>query len=313
MAPPAPMLIDDTPVSDPTQFIHSDWIGCGKTYPHTDTPAFILAARQEALAIPASHASLLPDPKSSVLDLLAFTLPSGPSVVVTLQQADRAFSFDEPTDDLKVLARRPVPSMKFLAKLQKAFGQAWFSGARSIVDGSRKHSRVPLQALTYWTEVQILLLKKAKWQSAEMWLTRWEREPDFLEEADHTRILLGSLPWSARVQALGSDTSADNLARLLSDDWLDDELVNMLTQGIYARARLDPALAFDVVVLPLALQQVLRNAATQNNYDHTLLRRGNGHITRGRSRLYFPVNLKGVHWVPCMIDMKERAIRYGQS
>ena len=66
---------DHTSAANPGVFIPSAWIGCGKTYPEDDTPTLILDARKTVLAIPKHHNSLLPDPKVSVLGLLAADLP----------------------------------------------------------------------------------------------------------------------------------------------------------------------------------------------------------------------------------------------
>ncbi|OJT07821.1 hypothetical protein TRAPUB_1281 [Trametes pubescens] len=307
-----PQLSLATTTVDNHKFVASEWIGRGKTYPSADTPDFILAARREVLSIPEKHASLLPATSLSVLDLLALKLQAQPSNYVT-PEAERAFSFEDPNDDLPALSKRRIPPDAFLRKLHKAFGPAWFNGAQSIVDTGFKQSRVPPYALTYWSEMSIILVKKATWQRAEGWLTRWEREPGFLEEADHARILMGSLAWDAQIQALGSDTSAENLAGLLSEDWLDDEHINMLLQEVYSRARLDPTLSRKVAVLPLVLQQVISNARMRSNWTHPLLDRCSRYITSGRKHLYFPVNVGGVHWVPCVIDFEAQVVRYGDS
>jgi hypothetical protein len=39
-----------------------------------------------------------------------------------------------PTNDIKILLKQPIPPATFLHDLEKEFGQAWFDGARSIVD-----------------------------------------------------------------------------------------------------------------------------------------------------------------------------------
>ncbi|KAI0669608.1 hypothetical protein C8Q78DRAFT_977184 [Trametes maxima] len=302
----------DTSPVDARQFIPAEWIGCGKVYPEDDTPAFILAARKEALKIPVAYGSLLPKTELGILDLLEMELPFKTSAVIT-QDPQRSFSFNEPTEDLQVLAKRPLPSAEYVHSLHKAFSSAWFSGARSVIDNRYKQSRLPLSALTVWSEMHRIVAKAAVWRLAEQWLGRWEREPGFLEEADHARILMGVLPWGARVQALGSDTAAENLALLLSDKWLDDEIVNMLFQELYTRARRDPKLARDVAVLPLVFQQVLHNVRTKKSYSHPLLSRCASLIAAGRQQIFFPVNIQGMHWIPCMVDIAEGTIRYGDA
>ncbi|CDO76140.1 hypothetical protein BN946_scf185027.g3 [Trametes cinnabarina] len=295
-----PVTLDDT-TQDDCIFDPAQWLACGKTYPDNDTPAFILEARKVALRIPTEHSTLLPSKNLSVLELLKRALLTKSSLLV-IQEAERLFSFDAPTNGLEALTSRPLPPDDFVRKLQKAFGQAWFSGALSVVDGRFKSSRLPLSALTYWTEMGLIVDKKATWKRALEWLTRWERSPDFLKEADHARLLMGSLSWSTRIQALGSDTSAENLALLLSDEWLDDELINMLVQELFQHAQLNPRLSRTVAILPLALQQVVHNAVTRRTYSHLLLERCKHYIISRHQKLYFPVNISGVHWIPCMVN-----------
>jgi hypothetical protein len=45
------------------------------------------------------------------------------------------FSHDKPsTVDITVLKSRPIPPKDFLDKLEKDIGQAWFDGAKSVID-----------------------------------------------------------------------------------------------------------------------------------------------------------------------------------
>lgn len=294
-------------------FVPSEWIGCGKTYPEDDTPSFIIAARKSVLTIPQKHQRLLPDPKLSVLGLLAAELPLRPSAV-THQEASRAFSFDPPTEDLPAIRTRPLPHPQFVQKLQKAFGQAWFSGALSIVDGRFKDSRLPLYVITYWMEMTFIYEKKACWLQADVWLRRYEGRDDALvQEGELVRVSMGSLAWGLRLKALEADTGADTLAGLLSDQWLNDEHINMLFEELYSRVRLNTSLRKKAVVFPLTFQAVMRNAVLKNTYDHKLLGQCRHFVKSGRTKIYFPVNVEQSHWVPCMIDLETDQLRYGEQ
>ncbi|OSC96522.1 hypothetical protein PYCCODRAFT_1379012 [Trametes coccinea BRFM310] len=312
MSPPEILVVVDTPTSDSPIFDPAEWISCGKTYPSADTPGFIHAARKAVLAIPTEHLKLLPDQTLSVLALLRKTLPPELAHLVT-QEAQCSFDFEAPTDTLEALESRPLPPDDLVRKLQQAFGQAWFNGAQSLVDRRFKQSKLLLFVLTYWTEMGLVVSKKAIWKRAVDWLTRWEQDTNFLKEADRARSLMDLLPWSARIKALGSDTGAENLALLLSEQWLDDELINMLVQELFQRTHLDPKLSRTVALLPLPFQQVLHKAAAKQTYSHPLLERCKHYISGGRQRFYFPVNVGGVHWVSCMIDFEENVICYGDS
>ena len=303
---------DYTPAASPTIFIHSAWIGCGKTYPDDDTPSFILDARKTVLAIPKQYENLLPYPEVSVLGLLAANLPPRPSAVTYLE-AKRSFSFEPPTEDLPALADRPLPHPEFLKKLQKAFGQAWFSGALSVVDGRYKDSRLPLYVITYWVEMTLIYEKRVRWVRADMWLRRYEGRDDVLvDEAMRVRASMGSLAWGLRLKGLETDTGTETLAGLLSDDWLDDEHLNMLFEELYSRVRLHPKLQKTVAIFPLVLQQVMRNAVQKNTYDHKLLVQVRRLVKAGRTQIYFSVNIGQSHWVPFMLDLKDQVVRYGE-
>ncbi len=311
-APQLPPNASASDMQDGAQiFVPSEWIGCGKTYPEGDTPAFILAARKSVLAIPAPHTTLLPDPRVSVLGLLASELPPRPSAI-THADASRSFSFDPPTEDLPALTDRPLPHPQFIQKLQKEFGKAWFSGALSVVDGRFKNSRLPLYVITYWTEMTLIYDKRVEWARADVWLRRYEGRDDALvEEGTRVRMAMGALAWGLRLRGLEADTGAETLAGLLSDEWLNDEHINMLFEELYTRVRLDGVLGKTVVVFSLAFQSIIRNAVQKKSYTHKLLSQFKRYVKSGRTKVYFPVNVGHTHWVPCLLDLDENVICYG--
>lgn len=310
----SPISLSDTepPDGDTQTFIPSEWIRCGKTYPASDTPPFILAARNAILAIPLQYRSLVPNPKGSVLYLLSADLPHRPSAL-TLKNTSHAFSDDPPNETLTTLTTRPIPHPEFISKLQSQFGQAWFSGAQSIKDEQYKHSRLPFYAIEYWMQMAQVLDRKAAWIGAESWLGTWEAKDDaLLLEALKVRLSFSLLAWGLWLKALGTDTGAETLAILLSDAWLNDEHINMMFEWLYYRARRDPKLASTVVLLPVVFQSIAQNAVKKNDYTHRLLKQCERYANVGRTQFYFPVNIGNSHWLPFHIDLSQATIRWGE-
>jgi hypothetical protein len=202
-----------------------------------------------------------------------------------------------------------------LKELEKDFGQAWFDGARSIKDKRFKDSRLALCALSYWKEMRVIIEKRAIWQAADEWLARWGKNGEELEEADRARELMSCLPWGQNITALGAGCPKENLAVLLSDNWVDDEIVNMMMFDLAACVRLDPELQTTTVIAALNLQMHIRRAYDTGDYSEEsvplLCRYTKLFKEEKRSRLYFPAHINGNHWVPFLIDFKNETIRHG--
>ncbi|KAJ2979226.1 hypothetical protein NUW54_g11171 [Trametes sanguinea] len=149
----------------------SDWIGRGLAYPANDTPAVVLAGRRLALAIPSRYEGLLPHPELSIDAFLEAHLPTQRSGLVSSTSME-LFSKDAPNEDLAKIVHRPIPPSRVLKTLQQTFGQAWFDGARSVVDPYYKRSRLPLYAVSYWLELDRAIVKRAEWEACDQWLQK---------------------------------------------------------------------------------------------------------------------------------------------
>jgi len=162
-----------------------------------------------------------------------------------------------------------------------------------------------------------VLEQRARWKRAEEWLLRWGENGDLLEEADGVREMLASLDWGSVVSALGAMCPKHSLTRLLSDDWIDDEIVNMTMHDLAARVRLDPKLSKTTIVANLALQNNIRKAFESKDYSKKsagLLYRYTELFKSGKWKcLYFPTHVDENHWVPMLIDFEEKTICYGKS
>jgi hypothetical protein len=300
---------DSTLPWDPTV-----WIKAGKKYPASNTPSHVLLARSAILEIPTHMLSMLPDKTLSVVDLLKYTLPVKSTTLVSSQVSD-AFTPLEPNEDPKILATRPIPPDDYLAKLESVFGQAWFDGAQSITDTRYKDSRLPLWTLTFWKEISMVIRKKMLWKRSEAWIAALEGREGMLGVVDEAREMLSCLEWGIDLRALGASTPAETLTQLLSDQWFNDELINMLMRTLSERARLDPHHSKSVVIAPLAFAASLIRAHTSKDYDkkseRLLWRYKEMFKSGGRQFLYFPVHTGGNHWVAFRSDFKEKSLCYG--
>ena len=306
----------DIPDDPPHQeWNEREWIGVGKKYPVSgEVPAFIEAACSKVLAVPSIYSLYIPKPKMSITDLLKAKLPIQSSTLI-MHSAAGVFSKEEPNEDMACLKTRPIPPKAWLEQLDKDFGQAWFNGARSIEDKRYKNSRLQVCALTYWKEMRIVIEKQAMWQAADEWLARWGKSGEQLEEADRAREMMSCLPWGFNITALGAGCSKENLTVLLSDDWIDGEIIDMMMFDLAARVRLDPKLQKTTVVATLNLQMHIHRAYDTGDYSKEsvplLCRYTKLFKERKRSRLYFPAHISGNHWVPFLIDFKKETIQHG--
>ena len=291
------------------------WIGVGKRYPVSgEVPAFIEAACSKVLALPPIYSSYIPDPKMSITDLLKTKLPAQ-SLALIVHSAAGAFSKEEPNDDITCLKTRPIPPKAWLEQLEKGFGQAWFNGSRSIEDKRYKNSRLPLFALTYWKEMKVVIEKRAMWKAADEWLARWGKSGELLEAADRARDMMSCLTWGFDITALGALCPKENLTTLLSDNWIDDETINMTMFHLAAQVRLDAELQKTTVVASLNLQLQINHAFKTGDYRRQsvplLFRYTELFKENKRTYLYFPAHIGGNHWVPFFVDFKTEIIQHG--
>lgn len=301
-----------------------EWCNRGLRYPKDDTPEVVRNTERLIRRIPPRWAHLLPFPKLSIAQLLAFSLPSqGVAMVIT--SATFEFSHQSPVEDLDSCSTRPIPAQKYLEKLEAEFGQAWFDGKRSITDNRYKASRLPIQALSLWKELAIIVRKRNTWRAAEEFLTSRERKPLYSEAVSEALQLFHDLQWGGTVQVLNARAPVENLAELLSEEWLGSEVVDMLCTHLQSRVRHDRDLFRKVVIAPSTIAQAicdiypaseLENASSAVNgslrsYESYFRVSNDGSAMDGRTHLYLVVNVQNSHWVAVMVNFTDKTISYG--
>jgi hypothetical protein len=149
------------------------------------------------------------------------------------------------------------------------------------------------------------------------WLVRWGKHGEILEVADQVREMMASLDWGSDVTALGASCPKHNLTRLLSDEWMDDEIVDMTMHDLATRVRLDPELSKTTVVASLSLQSNIEQVFRTGDYSKTsvpLLYRYT-EMLKGQKwkMLYLPTHVNKNHWVPMRLDFENRTLEYGEQ
>ena len=227
---------------------------------------------------------------------------------------------EPPKGDIKWLEDWPIPPTPYIQQLEDALGQQWFNGACSFVDQHLKGNKpLPFGVLTWWRQMTAMILAKAWWRAADEWLAVGLRgksalDPDTVIEIDQARALLGVLGWNSHISVLGANTSTVQFSRLVSDMWLDDNLIDMMMHHLAARARCDPQISGLVIIDTLAFPAALLAGAAKKDFtSHILKSHATLVHTSGRKQLFFPFHHGTNHWLAFMIDFTNSTVQYGIS
>ncbi|KAJ6459147.1 hypothetical protein C8R47DRAFT_1028273 [Mycena vitilis] len=313
-----PRKVWDLSADDPP-FDPDIWIGKGKKFPKKATQFEVHDALADVLKLPDTHTSLIPAPDLPLPEFIQLSFPKQ-STALVFSKPQSWFSKDPPTTAIDCLLTRPIPSLALLGDLEKAVGQAWLDGSRSIVDSryNEGRDRLPLWGLTLWIELARVVRDQKMWQRSGHWLTT-ELGKAGLESSDREALmtansLLGTLGWDTRIQ--GEWTMA-SLAIILTDAWLSDDHINMMMIDLSARVAADPELAAKLLIAPLAFSEAIKTGAAKAKYtreETPLLSKYEDHIKRKcLEQLYFPVHINENHWIAGLVDFKQGLIGTGDS
>lgn len=154
----------------------SEWIGIGKSYPK-DPPRHVIDARAQLLSIPTSFQRHLPPPSASINKFVKWVMPSTKSSLINIVPS-LWFSKDPPLTTAECILTRSVPSDKLVEALDSALGQAWFDGAKSVVDPryNNGNDRLPLWVIGFWKQTTMNSKTKEEWEKTMQWLSDVEAE-----------------------------------------------------------------------------------------------------------------------------------------
>lgn len=200
--------------------------------------------------------------------------------------------------------------------------QAWLDGARSVTlayfanDPFRNDgSRYPLSLVGFWLEIYNFVNGVVDpWNRSVGWLRRQRTLPSHIRRTieDH----LDTLNWDDYIQSFTVAPKISSLATLLSDDWLDDNHVTLLTDlfdattqdhltedGLPPVIAVPPDLTHQIIhrhTLPYPLSPRIADLA---EFIHT------GDVTQ----FAFIAHVHGNHWTAVSINLLNQQMAYGDS
>lgn len=304
-------------LADVPPFKASNWINVGKKYPKKNTPYEVLWAKEELLEIPTTARQRLPPPTLPVADFIQVKLPQQ-SAEIIMSKTKFWFSCDEPSTNPVTLTTRPIPPESFLEKLEQDLGQAWFDGARSIIDKRFNNAtdRLPFWVIGFWKALAGLVQKQERWKTSLRWLETEEKattDPGTIQAIHNARMASEVLPCD--VLLLGNHRSID-LAKFLSREWLWDQHIDMLMHGLADQVAADQDLKKKVVIAPIQFSIQITATSKSKTYTidtATLLCRYQKHLKENDiEKLYFPVNINEIHWIAGLINFEKKEISFGK-
>jgi hypothetical protein len=262
------------------------------------------------LSIPQEALLSLPDNQLSVREFRQIAVPIVPKAVKH-DDPRRSFRHEPPTSYPQGM--RTVPPESWIRVACSAVNAARKEGAQSVADWCTPALRYPLWAPFFWSLCAHANGEQDGWAVSDRWISLYSsKPPSALTVADEAREILASLPWNLPVSAHGSSTEVAVLRQLLSDDLLNDDIINMAMWWLASRTQAD-GMYRTVLVAPLSFQHNLLAGAEKGEYMAASLRRYRHEVVAGRrQRLYFPLHTGGNHWIAAVIDFSNRTIAYGE-
>lgn len=120
-----------------------------------------------------------------------------------------------------------------------------------------------------------------------------------------------------RSTALGAGFPKHHLTLLLSDKWLDDDIVDMMMFELATCVQLNLKLSRTTVIATLTLQTHINRAVQSGNYRRTevllLSRYTELFKKKQRTYLFFPAHINSNHWVAFFINFEKETLCYGEQ
>jgi hypothetical protein len=262
------------------------------------------------LSIPIAAKNTLPIPTLSVTEFCRLDIPIVPS---TLHHpaVNQCWSREPPNAD--PCHPRVLPPVEWVREACRSVNEAQKGGMQSIFDWRRPSHRYPLWAPFLWIKWAECNNEQDGWAASDRWVSIHSKRPSTaLAQADEVRDMLASLPWGVKITAHGACAEMGVFRRLLSDDWLSDDIINMAMYWLASRTRMDEHYR-TVIITPLSVQHNIMAAASSGNYNFALLRRYQHEILVGQRRLvYLPLHVGGNHWIMALLDFEHRTLSYGE-
>ncbi|OJT05301.1 hypothetical protein TRAPUB_3891 [Trametes pubescens] len=182
-------------------------------------------------------------------------------------------------------------------------------GICSVQHPTSERDYLPSWIIPVWKGADEMLRMQQFWRERLAWLDRTAKAESWTEDLLRTsKERVHSTPWSAGSLSLQRGmVSMAHLARLLlSDKWLDDEVLDCL--GDVFRMDLETQAADTSLIATAHLRTCLTNpqSGVARYYEDKLV---SGPLTR----LFMPCNINNIHWIPVEVDTAQDTISLGDS
>lgn len=293
-------------------------------YQFDELPAHVKGFVREQLKLPTIHAeTLLPSPRTSVLDLVNMDLPpisSGPDTYSNIPQTFSFFSSSKPINDIEILKQIIVPPKGLVAKLLDQAKQCWLDGADSLTLPGISQN-LPLWSLHLWSDLHLIVYPaRISWDQAVTWLQRDDLNL-FQDQVCTTCDTLATVSWSGNLPALSTDRTQftkSTLLNFLSRRWLTDEEVDLMIYLLEAEVKLGlPGCNIHFVNTVLMSRKILEvydaDLTGEKIYDPkgtTFLHRFGAGLSEN-SKLAGIFHVNDNHWIAIVIDLSLQNLLYG--
>ncbi|CAK5278912.1 unnamed protein product [Mycena citricolor] len=308
---PGDMAIDsDDEANSATRFESEKhlWIGTGKVW-SAILPDWVKDACHRAQGMPCGiMTGLLPSPESNIIRALR----SATHVRRSSGSRQAMYSADAPTAHSldKLHLDQLIRALPCLPHLRQTINSAWLLGMQSVQMEPLPHS-YPLWIIQVLSNVHTFLDRRNQWQGAVEWVQSCQINPRTQDNAETCMDIIESLPWDSAVPGFGSEAylTTQDLALLLGDGWLNDDLINAGVESIRRCLPVDSRVAFANCLLVQALAGAC--ASSSGYHAHSLLDRQieNGLV----DVVWFPLHVSGNHWTLLRIDLNARTLELGDS
>lgn len=299
------------------------WIGAGKEW-SDDLPACVKAERDAARAIPPTISNVVvpPGDTTPVSRLIDPDPEYQPSDTQTCQLGAPAYCPEPPTfipdgsnifnvSQLRQLLSHSLPHQPVL---QAGFNSAWLAGSTSIMFDAT--FRVPLWTEHLLTDFRVFEEKLRKWNASQCWLERFSNTCTLLEEASviaECRSALEYVPYSRPVPGFSPAVilNTTDLTVLLSDEWLNDELMNGGSEYILRKSGARNRRRIINCLFVRALSNIRERSSVYSPRRYSALETSivNGDV----DRLYIPLHVYGNHWTLLEMNLVSRTFSYADS
>ncbi|KAI0630926.1 hypothetical protein C8Q77DRAFT_1074835 [Trametes polyzona] len=209
-----------------------------------------------------------------------------------------------------------LPSSRICQALEPLLRTVEDKGVCSVQHPTEENSYLPLWIIPIWKGADEVLRMQQQWRVRLVWIERTakaEKWSDHLLES--LKASMHHAPSMAGLEALQRGTvSVAHLARvLLSDEWLDDEVLDCLGDVFRIEAAVksvseagDSESGTVVQVASAHLRTCLLNvhSGIARFYETQLV---SGTVVR----LFLPCNINNLHWIPVEIDFNMTALETG--